>query len=176
MVGKLPDAERSAPAGFVREGDTIAFCGEFDPSLEGSELAKLRGDALPTALGERDLEKTRRAHEAVRGAVRAGELSSAHDVAEGGLLVAIAESCLAGGLGAEVDPWPDSEPLLWMFGECPGGGFVVSAPREAIDRLAERTPLTVFGTVGGDSLRTAKFELSLSELNEASGSLAAAFP
>ncbi len=160
MVGKLPDAERSAPAGFVREGDTIAFCGEFDPSLEGSELAKLRGDALPTALGERDLEKTRRAHEAVRDAVRAGELSSAHDVAEGGLLVAIAESCLAGGLGAEIDPWPDSEPLLWMFGECPGGGFVVSAPREAIDRLAERTPLTVFGTVGGDSLRTAEFEVA----------------
>ena len=176
MVGKLPDAARSAPAGFAREGDTIAFCGEYEPSLEGSELAKLRGEALPTALGERDLAKIRSAQEAVRDAVRAGELSSAHDVAEGGLLTAIAESCLAGDLGATIDHWPDSDPLLWMFGECPGGGFVVSGPREAIDRLAERTPLNVFGTVGGDSLKTARFEVSLEELSAASGSLAAAFP
>ncbi len=179
MVGKLPDAARTAPAGFARPGDTIAFCGEFAPALGGSELAKLRGEPLPTELPARDLAKVRAAHGAVREAVRAGELSSAHDVAEGGLLVAIAESCLAGGLGATVDPWPDSDPLPWLFGECPGGGFVVSGSREAVDRLAERTPLTVFGTVGGDSLRAADpalFDVSLAELNEASGSLAAAFP
>ena len=111
--------------------------------------------------------------------MRAGELSSAHDVAEGGLLVAIAESCMAGGIGATVDPWPESEPLFWLFSECPGGGFVVSGTREAIDRLAERTPMTLFGTVGGDSLRAADpalFEVALEELNAASDSLAAAFP
>jgi len=179
MVGKLPDAARTAPAGFAREGDTIAFCGEFTPVPAGSELAKLQGEALPTQLAPRDLAKTWLAHEAVRDAVRAGWLSSAHDVAEGGLLVAIAESCVAGGLGATVDPWPDSDQLHWLFGECPGGGFVVSGSREAIERLAERTPLTLFGTVGGDSLRAADpalFEVSLAELNEASGSLAAAFP
>ncbi|MDQ3720942.1 MAG: AIR synthase related protein, partial [Actinomycetota bacterium] len=179
MVGKLPDAARAAPAGFAREGDVIGFCGEFAPHLPGSELAKLQGDPLPSVLPARDLEKTGVAHEAVGDAVRAGELSSAHDVAEGGLLVAIAESCMAGGIGASVDPWPDSEQLLWLFGECPGGGFVVSGSGEAIDRLAERTPLTVFGTVGGDSLRAADpsvLEVSLEQLNAASGSLAAAFP
>jgi phosphoribosylformylglycinamidine synthase len=176
IVGKLPDAARTAPTGFTRAGDTIAFCGEFAPHLPGSELAKLQGTALPTDLPARDLVKTRAAHEAVRDAVRAGELSSAHDVAEGGLMAAIAESCMAGGIGATIDPWPDADALLWMFGECPGAGFVVSGAREAIDRLAERTPLTVFGTVGGDSLRTASFDVSLAELNAASGSLAAAFP
>ncbi len=179
MVGKLPDPTRAAPAGFQREGDTIAFCGEFKPGLAGSELAKLRGEALPTELPARDLRTVRTAHEAVREAVRSGDLSSAHDVAEGGLLVAIAESCMAGGLGATVDPWPGGDPLLWLFGECPGGGFVVSGSREAIDRLGERTPLTVFGTVGGETLRAADpsvFELPLDELKAASGSLAAAFP
>jgi len=178
MVGSLPDASKTAPTGFQREGETIAFCGEFVPHLPGSELAKLRGEELPTELPGRDLDKVRAAHEAVRDAVRAGELSSAHDVAEGGLLVAIAESCLAGGTGATVDPWPDEDPLLWLFGEAPGGGFVVSGEREAIDRLAERTPLTVFGTVGGDELRAADasaFEVSLEELRVAAGSLAAAF-
>jgi len=179
MVGKLPDAALAAPAGFAREGDVIGFCGEFLAHLEGSELAKLQGEPLPTELPARDLEKTRAAHEAVRDAVRAGELSSAHDVAEGGLLVAIAESCLAGGIGATVDPWPDSNQLFWLFSECPGGGFVVSGPREAIDRLAERTALNVFGTVGGRTLRSADasvFEVSLEELGAATGSLAAAFP
>jgi phosphoribosylformylglycinamidine synthase len=178
MVGSLPDAAKAAPTGFQREGDTIAFCGEFMPHLPGSELAKLRGDELPTELPGHDLAKARAAHEAVREAVRAGDLSSAHDVAEGGLLVAIAESCLAGGIGATVDPWPDEDPLFWFFGESLGAGFVVSGPRDAIDRLAERTPLTVHGVVGGDMLRAADasaFEVSLDELREANAALAAAF-
>jgi hypothetical protein len=86
---------------------------------------------------------------------------------------------MAGGVGATVDPWPHSDGLLWLFGECPGSGFVVSGPPEAIDRLAERTPLTRFGTVGGDSLRASNpsvFEVPLDELRAASASLAAAFP
>jgi phosphoribosylformylglycinamidine synthase II len=178
MVGKLDDPARAAGIGFVRAGDAIAFCGEFMPHLPGSELAKLRGEELPTELPARDLSKTRVAHAAVRDAVRAGELSSAHDVAEGGLLAAIAECCLAGDIGATVDPWPDSDELLWLFGECPGGGFVVSGAREAIDRLGQRTPLTAFGTVGGDSLQAAdpaEFSASLAELCKAHSSLAAAF-
>ena len=63
--------------GFQNEGDTIAFAGEFEPHLPGSELAKLRGEELPTELPERDLAKARAAQEAVRDAVRAGDLASA---------------------------------------------------------------------------------------------------
>ena len=97
-------------------------------------------------------------------------------MAEGGFLVAVAESCLAGGIGAELTEWDGEDPLLWLFGECPGAGFVVSGEREAIDRLAQRTPLTVFGTVGGESLRKgAGIEVSLDDLRAAHGSLAAAF-
>jgi len=178
MVGKLPDPARAAPSGFQNHGDTIAFCGEFAAHLPGGELAKLRGDELPTKLPPRDLNKARAAQEAVREAVRAGELASAHDVAEGGFLVAVAESCLAGGVGATIDPWPDDDPLQWLFGECPGGGFVVSGAREAIDRLAERTPLTVFGTVGGDALRAADqsvFAVPLADLRSAVASLSTVF-
>jgi phosphoribosylformylglycinamidine synthase len=178
MVGRLPDPERAAPTGFRKEGDTIAFCGEFAPRLPGSELAKLWGEPLPAGLPERDLGAIEAAHAAVRDAVRSGDLASVHDVAEGGLLTAIAECCLAGGVGARIDPWPSADPLQWLFGECPGGGFVVSAPREAIDRLAERTPLTTFGSVGGGSLRAvdpALFEVSLDALRSAAGSLRAVF-
>jgi phosphoribosylformylglycinamidine synthase len=172
MVGKLPDPARGIPLGFQNEGDTIALCGEFSPELAGSELAKLRGEELPEGLPERDLAKAAAAHEAVREAVRAGELASAHDVAEGGLLTAIAECCLAGETGARVDLPAE---LTLLFGECPGGGFVVSGPREAIDRLAGRTPLTVLGSVGGRSLRAAELDVSLGELRSAADALGAVF-
>ena len=66
-------------------------------------------------------------HAAIRQAVRSGALRSAHDVAEGGLAVALAECCVAGGLGAEVD-LDAAEAAL--FGEGPGA-FVVSGPRDA---------------------------------------------
>ncbi len=99
-------------------------------------------------------------------------------MAEGGFLVAVAESCLAGGIGAELIEVPDENPLLWLFGECPGAGFVVSGSAEAIERLGESTPLTVFGTVGGEALRAAgaeAFEVSLEDLRTAHEALAAAF-
>ena len=103
MVGRLPDAARAGRLGFAVEGDAIAFAGPFTPSLPGSELAKLRGEALPDGLPEVDVAAVRRAQKAVRDAVRRGELRSAHDVAEGGLAVALAECCLGGGHGAHVD-------------------------------------------------------------------------
>ncbi len=186
MVGAVPDVERTAGIGFVQEGHVIAMCGTPQPSLAGSELAKLRGEALPTSLPQADFAAVKRAQEAVREAVRAGDLASAHDMAEGGFMVAIAESCLAGGIGAELDlvanpgeappPYAELEPLL--FGEAVGG-FIVSGTREAIDRLAERVPTDVFGTVGGDRLTATvgerRMEVSLPDLQAAHGALAVAF-
>ncbi len=133
---------------------------------------------MPTELPQRDLAKARAAQEAVRDAVRAGELASCHDVAEGGFLVAVAESCLAGGIGATLDEWPDEDQMLWLFGECPGAGFVVSGSANAIAKLGQRTPLTVFGTVGGESLRAGDagaLEVSLDDLRVAHGALGSAF-
>jgi phosphoribosylformylglycinamidine synthase len=179
MVGALPDAERAGRLGFAREGDAIAIAGEFHPSLPGGELAKLRGEPLPDGLPEFDAAKVRAAQAAIRDAVRSGELSSAHDIAEGGFLVAVAESCLAGGVGAALDLGPSDDAWNHLYGEG-AGGFVVSGPRAALDRLAEQVPLDVFGTVGGDGLEVAigewRFAASLAELREAHGALAALFP
>jgi phosphoribosylformylglycinamidine synthase subunit PurL len=178
MVGKLPDPQLASPLGFAREGDAVAICGEFAPGLPGGELWKLRGEPLPDELAAVDLAKVRAAQEAVRDAVRAGDLSSAHDIAEGGFLVAVAECCLAGGIGATLDLGPSDDPLRHLFGEGPGG-FVVSGPREALERLGRRTPLDVFGTVGGESLDVTIADASLSapveELGAAHGGLAPAF-
>jgi phosphoribosylformylglycinamidine synthase len=181
MVGRLPDARRAGRLGFARAGDAVAVAGEFHPSLAASELGKLVGDPLPDALPEVDVAAVRAGIEAVRDAVRAGSLSSCHDIAEGGALVALAECCLAGGLGATLDPGlePGDDPTARLFGEGPGG-FVVSGPRAALDELAARVPLTVIGEVGGEqlSVRIAGQDVSvgLAELRGAHAALERLFP
>jgi phosphoribosylformylglycinamidine synthase II len=180
MVGELPDASKTAPLGFAKEGDAIAIVGAVSPQLEVSELAKLRGQAIPDGLPEWDIAKIRGTIEAVRDAVRAGELSSATDVGEGGLFTALAESAIAGGIGATIsvegmrNPWAD------CFGEAPGI-FLVSGSADALAKLADTTMAMVVGTVGGDRLTINAGELSLdesvAELHEAwAGGLTPYFP
>jgi len=115
--------------GFAREGDAVALVGPFEPSRRGSEVAKLSGEPVAGPLPAVDVASVREAHANVRDAVRSGRLSSAHDIAEGGLAVALAECCLAGRLGARVEV-PEG---LDVFGEAPGTGFVVSGPAEALE-------------------------------------------
>jgi phosphoribosylformylglycinamidine synthase len=181
MVGELPDVARAGRSGFACAGDAIALAGPFKPSLPGSELAKLRGDELPVGLPEIDVAAARAAQEAIRDAVRAGALSSVHDVSEGGLLVAVAESCLAGELGATLALEGAIGDLSEMlFGEAPGRGFVVSGPAEALRPLGERVALVMLGSVGGDALRVtwgeSSLELTLDELRSANSALAPLFP
>jgi phosphoribosylformylglycinamidine synthase II len=187
MVGLLPDARRAGGLGFARAGDEVALVGPFAPSLEASELAKLRGEALPDGLAEFEIEAVRAAQAAVREAVREGSLSSAHDIAEGGLAVALAECCLAGGLGAEIALGADAAAQLGalggvevaLFGEGPGG-FLVSGEAGSLERLAERVALRRLGTVGGDSLAIeaageGAILVSLEDLSRAHGKLAELF-
>ena len=152
MVGELPDPAHSGRLGFSEPGDAVALISaSWAPSEVGSELAKLRGDALEGALPAADLGELRALHAAVRQGVRSGALRSAHDVAEGGVAVALAECCIAGGLGASVSL---DAPL---FAEGPGA-FVVSGPAEALSRFGAAA--RVIGTVGGSSL-TIEGELSV---------------
>ncbi len=193
MVGQLPDAARAGRLGFARAGDAVALVGwgEDAPSLDASELAKLRGEPLPDGLPAADLQRAIATQTAIRAAVRAGSLSSAHDVAEGGLAVALAECCLAGGLGARIAleaAIEDREHHATLFGEAPGG-FLVSGPESALGELARHTTVRLLGRVGGESLRielgaeptervepAAHLELTLAELAEAHQALAALFP
>src|SRR4051794_10400532 len=108
MVGELPDPAKAGQLGFARAGDAIALVGPFAPSLAASELAKLRGEPLPDGLPAVDAAAAAETHARVREAVRAQSVRSCHDIAEGGLAVALAECALAGGVGATV-AWPDDD-------------------------------------------------------------------
>jgi phosphoribosylformylglycinamidine synthase II len=143
MVGKLPDPAAAPGIGFAEAGDAIALVGPFRPSLAGSELEKLRGE-LSDGLPEIDLELHADALAALRGAIRDGGIRSAHDVSEGGLAVALAESCIEGGIGARVDLSELGADAL--FGEGPGG-VIVSGPRAMVERMSGAR---VIGEVGGE--------------------------
>ncbi len=176
MVGLVPDASRAAPSGFACDGDAIGIAGwNVRPSLAASELAKLRGEPLPAELAEIDLGHSVAVLAAIRNAVRSGELRSCHDIAEGGFLVAVAEACLFGGRGARLDLAAAVSEEDLLFGEHPCG-FVVSGDRAALERLGERIPLDIFGTVGGRGLDIGGVAWSLDQLRAAHGALAPLFP
>ncbi|HEV2923421.1 MAG TPA: phosphoribosylformylglycinamidine synthase subunit PurL [Solirubrobacteraceae bacterium] len=151
MVGRLPDARRAGRLGFARADDQIALAGPFAPSTAAGELEKLHGRPLPDGLPAVDVAAVAAALEAVREAVRSGALSSAHDIAEGGLAVALAESCLASGLGARVELSYSAPLAEELFGEGPGG-FVVSGSPDSLRELSRRVAVRVLGTVGGEEL------------------------
>jgi phosphoribosylformylglycinamidine synthase subunit PurL len=205
MVGELPDVRRAGGLGFAREGDAIALVGPFQPSLDASELAKLWGWDLPDGLPPLDVPAVAAAQAAILAAVRAGTLSSAHDIAEGGLAVALAECCLAGDLGARVSLdgdffgaevadatgregiWSGISPATAtaLYGEG-SGGFVVSGSEDDLRALSASTPARVVGSVGGDVLRIEcpararegegeAIELTLGEMAEAHAALAELF-
>jgi phosphoribosylformylglycinamidine synthase subunit PurL len=155
-VGLVPDV-RAVPAAW-REGDVVLVAGETALSLDGSEYQErlLGGPAgrppVPDFVAEAAL---------VRFLWRqAPILTAAHDAAEGGLAVALAELALWSGLGADLEL--DADALLW-FGEG-GGRAVVACPPGRVDEL-EGIGLRGIGVVGGDRL----LGIGLGELRAAYG-------
>jgi phosphoribosylformylglycinamidine synthase len=165
LVGRLPDPARAGGLAFLDEGDAVAIVGSFDPRLEGSELAKLQGRPPRGPLPETEADEIRLAHDWVRDAVRGGLVHSAHDIAEGGLAVALAECAIAGELGAEVT-LPDG---LDPFAEAPGQAFVVSGPAEILERAAGANGelVRIIGRVSGTRLEIEdQLDLAVSELHD----------
>jgi len=143
MVGRLPDPARAGRLGFATAGDAIALVGDLTGAAgAGSELAKLRGAPITGPLPPMDEQAVRDAHGTVRSLVNAGALHNAHDIAEGGIAVALAECCIAAGIGAAVTLPTGLDP----FAEAPGRAFIVSGPDAVL------TGLTIIGRVGGDAL------------------------
>jgi phosphoribosylformylglycinamidine synthase len=104
-----------------------------------------------------DLDAEKRAGDLVRSLIRSGDVSAVHDISDGGLLVAIAEMALAGGLGVQLEALPAPLPshALW-FGE-DQARFVVAAPPDKADAIHKaaaiaKVPVRLLGRVGGDSI------------------------
>ncbi|MFQ5879415.1 MAG: AIR synthase-related protein, partial [Dehalococcoidia bacterium] len=160
MLGLLEDvSHRCAPA-FQREGDAVFLLGaglEAPAStLGGSEYLK-EVHGLAAGRPHIDLDTEVRTQQACLAAIAEGLLSSCHDCADGGLAVALAEACIASGLGLDASGLRISGRLdAALFGEAQSR-FVVSCRSEAGRRLetlaeAHDIPIAYLGQVKGRRL------------------------
>ena len=185
-VGLIEDSDRTAHVAFQAEGEAILLIGRTDGHLGASaylrDIAGRDGGAPPPV----DLVAERRNGDFVRGLIETGQVSTCHDVSDGGLLVALAEMALASmaggeaGIGAAIElPEPDGEPGMppahgWLFGE-DQARYIVTVPQgdpgaEAILKAAEAAdvPVRRVGTTGGSALTLSSgHTISLGGLREA---------
>ncbi len=155
-VGYLADPERACGVAFRRAGDALLLLGARCVSLGGSEYLKTCHDRVDGTPAPLDLDLEKALQGLLRRAAAEGLIASAHDLSDGGLAVALAESCLAGGVGARIDLPLEKEARLTLFGEGPSR-VLVSLPRAALKPflvLAREAavPVVELGEVGGDAL------------------------
>ena len=103
MVGLIEDLEHITTQDFKQAGDQIYVIGEAKPEFNGSELQKMLEGKIFGKAPELDLEIEVQRQQQLLSAIKSGLIQSAHDIAEGGLAVAVAESLMNNTtLGAEV--------------------------------------------------------------------------
>ena len=175
MIGLLPDRDRRLAAGFAADGDAVLVVGKTCNEMGGSEYLKVVHGEVAGPAPALDLAAERAANELVLAAAADGLLRSAHDVAEGGLLAALAESCLLGGRGARCDALRTDQGGRLdaaFFGESQGR-FVVSAAPAALTALRQLAgvhdvELTLLGRTGGDRVVfEGQVDVGLPELRKA---------
>ncbi|MBD2432964.1 MULTISPECIES: phosphoribosylformylglycinamidine synthase subunit PurL [Fischerella] len=136
MVGLIPDLSKICGQAWRLAGDVIYLLGlsESKITLGASEyLASIHGIVAgkPPRV---DFDWERRVQKACREGIRQGWVRSAHDCAEGGLVIALAECCITGKMGAEISlklPLDNSQRLdEILFGESGGRILVSVAPEQ----------------------------------------------
>jgi phosphoribosylformylglycinamidine synthase subunit PurL len=139
MVGVLDNVEHFLTMAFRQEGDTIILLGRNTDELGGSEYLKVVHGLVAGDAPHVDLEGERRLQELVLSLNDARLLRSAHDTAEGGLAVALAESAMGGDhrWGLEVELHDALPTAALLFGEAQGR-IVVSCAPEHGDAIVAR--------------------------------------
>ncbi len=165
VVGLLENIEKRVPSSFQNEGDAICLVGETANEIGGSHYLMIEHGLKQGLPPRMDLQREKALQQFILAAADAKKLVSCHDLAEGGLAVALAESCLksADGLGASVnglDAVKKAHKGLRLdalyFGESQSR-VLISVKREQVKdvkNLAQKfnVPFAEIGKVGGDSL------------------------
>jgi phosphoribosylformylglycinamidine synthase len=166
VVGLLEDASRVLTRVFPDAGLDVVLFGENAGELGGSEYLKVIHGMIRGEAPEIDLAAEAALQRLIVDLARQGLLRSAHDCADGGLAVALAECCFdAGGLGASIAvTHAASDDLIddaaaTLFGESPSRVVVSVAPdvteRVLAAALAEGVPAARVGRTGGDVIHVA---------------------
>jgi len=154
-VGVIDDFTRAATLAFKAPDEAILLIGEtagwLGQSIYLREISEREEGAPPRV----DLAAERRHGDLVRALIVEGVASAAHDVSDGGLLVALAEMAMAGGIGAELDRAPLAAHAFW-FGE-DQGRYVVTVKPSVAEKVLSRArscgiPARQLGFTGTDAL------------------------
>ncbi len=162
-VGLLDDWRKAATIGFKAEGEEILLIGEDGQHLGQSlwlrEIHRRAYGPPPVV----SLQAERRAADFILMLIGSGDATSVHDISDGGLLVAVAEMALAGGIGATLVEMSTAE----AFGE-DQGRFVITVPSGFYSSLIE-VPLNVqrIGTTGGEAFSMGEQSVPLTDLRAA---------
>ncbi|MEU4514192.1 phosphoribosylformylglycinamidine synthase subunit PurL [Nonomuraea wenchangensis] len=169
VLGVIEDVAKRVPTGFVAEGLRVVLLGDTREEFGGSEWAHVVHRHLGGLPPQADLEAERALGAVLVEAARRGLLEGSHDLSDGGLAVALAESCLARGVGAHVTL--SGDPFVDLFSESAARALVVVRP-EAYDEFASLcgrhdVPCYGLGVTGGASLVVEDvFEVPVEELRE----------
>ncbi|MHB8895903.1 MAG: phosphoribosylformylglycinamidine synthase subunit PurL [Candidatus Geothermincolia bacterium] len=171
MLGLMPDVEDRVTSSFKNMDDRIMLLGETHDELGGSEYLKVIHGKVAGRPPAVDWDAETALVKLLTEAASQHLLASAHDLSEGGLAVALAESCMQGGHGARVDIPEILEPHVMLFSETQARALVSVSPENlaAFQELAGKlgVPLREIGLVGGDTVRVAgAFELGLARIKE----------
>jgi len=171
LVGLLDSVDDRCTSRFKDEGDTIILIGETEDELGGSEYLKVEYDTVAGEIPALDMDLERAVQEGTRTGIVKGLVKSAHDCSEGGLAVALAECCIAGGIGSQVALDDDLDVVASLFSETQSR-IVVTCADEDVDAFldildGEDVPYSVIGEVGGDTFEIeGKISLSIDDIVE----------
>jgi len=156
-VGLIDDFTKAASLAFKRDGEAILLVGEttgwLGQSIYLREICGREEGAAPPV----DLIEERENGDFVRALILDGVASAAHDLSDGGLLVALAEMAMASGIGAQLAAGPSDVPThAHWFGE-DQARYLVTVPMAKADLALGRAraasvPASLLGTTGGDAL------------------------
>ena len=172
MLGVFEDVSRRATPGIKREGDAVVLVGDFWPALDGSDYLEVVHGRIAGTPPVPDLMSERAVADAVRRAISAGVVDTAHDLSGGGLAVALTEMALAGeaGIGAEVQLLPGGRQDVALFGES-GGCILLAIPEARLVELEEHLEgvhYSLIGRTGGEGLKVVGLvNLALDKVEEA---------
>jgi phosphoribosylformylglycinamidine synthase II len=156
-VGLIADIAQMADIALKQDGNVLLLLGAETGHLGQSTYMQVMEHRLEGAPPPVDLAAEKRTGDLVRGLITSGMVSAVHDVADGGLLAAVAEMALAGNRGVQLEKTPDGLPAhaVW-FGE-DQARYVVAAPANEAEAIrgaamAAGVPVRALGTAGGDSI------------------------
>jgi phosphoribosylformylglycinamidine synthase subunit PurL len=167
VLGVHDDVRRRLGIGFGADGADIVLLGQTRPEFGGSAWAHVRHGHLGGRPPAPDLAAERRLAGLLAAAAADRVLSAAHDLSDGGLAVALAESCLRGRAGCRV--WLPGDTFTWLFSESAARAVVAVRPgaQAAFAALlaAHGVPGQTIGSVGGGDLVVEDcFTIPLAEL------------